>query len=151
MGSSRLARTALVAVAVAGLVGGLGFLALRTVGFGQPQDPAREGARLYSANCAGCHGDNGNRIPVVPLYSWDYLDQLGDPYIVNSITQGKNAMQPFAREQGGSLGEDQIEAIVRYLVHPKESGRAQTRLTKKLLDTLNSEPEKVLFPKSNLR
>src|SRR6266545_4326272 len=44
-----------------------------------------------------------------------------------------------------------LEAIVRYLVHPKESGRVKTRLTKKLLEKLNSEPERVLFPKSNLR
>lgn len=44
-----------------------------------------------------------------------------------------------------------LEAIVRYLVHPKESGRVKTRLTKKLLDKLNTEPERVLFPKSNLR
>jgi small-conductance mechanosensitive channel len=44
-----------------------------------------------------------------------------------------------------------LDAIVRYLVHPKESGRVKTRLTKKLLDRLNSEPEKVLFPKSNMR
>jgi small-conductance mechanosensitive channel len=44
-----------------------------------------------------------------------------------------------------------LEAIVRYLVHPKESGRIKTRLIKKLLDKLNAEPERVLFPKSNLR
>jgi small-conductance mechanosensitive channel len=44
-----------------------------------------------------------------------------------------------------------LDAIVRYLVHPKESGRVKTRITKKLLDRLNTEPEKVLFPKSNLR
>jgi small-conductance mechanosensitive channel len=44
-----------------------------------------------------------------------------------------------------------LEAIVRYLVHPKESGRVKTRLIKKLLDKLNTEPERVLFPKSNLR
>ena len=44
-----------------------------------------------------------------------------------------------------------LEAIVRYLVHPKEAGRVKTRLTKKLLDRLNTEPERVLFPKSNLR
>ena len=44
-----------------------------------------------------------------------------------------------------------LEAIVRYLVHPKESGRVKTRLTKKLLERLNAEPERVLFPKSNLR
>ena len=44
-----------------------------------------------------------------------------------------------------------LDAIVRYLVHPKESGRIKTRLIKKLLDRLNAEPERVLFPKSNLR
>jgi small-conductance mechanosensitive channel len=44
-----------------------------------------------------------------------------------------------------------LDAIVRYLVHPKESGRVKTRITKKLLDRLNTEPERVLFPKSNLR
>ena len=44
-----------------------------------------------------------------------------------------------------------LDAIVRYLVHPKESGRVKTRITKKLLDRLNTEPERVLFPNSNLR
>lgn len=44
-----------------------------------------------------------------------------------------------------------LEVIVRYLVHPKESGRVKTRLIKKLLGKLNAEPERVLFPKSNLR
>ena len=44
-----------------------------------------------------------------------------------------------------------LEAIVRYLVHPKESGRIKTRLTRKLLEALNAESERVLFPKSNLR
>ena len=44
-----------------------------------------------------------------------------------------------------------LEAIVRYLVHPKESGRVKTRIITKLLDRLNAEPQRVLFPKSNLR
>jgi small-conductance mechanosensitive channel len=44
-----------------------------------------------------------------------------------------------------------IEAIVRYLVRPKESGRVKTRLTRKLLAALNTAPDRVLFPKSNLR
>lgn len=44
-----------------------------------------------------------------------------------------------------------LEAIVRYLVPPKEAGRVKTRLIKKLLEKLNAEPERVLFPKSNLR
>jgi small-conductance mechanosensitive channel len=44
-----------------------------------------------------------------------------------------------------------LEAIVRYLVHPKESGRVKTRLIKNLLEKLNADSERVLFPKSNLR
>lgn len=44
-----------------------------------------------------------------------------------------------------------LEAIVRYLVHPKESGRVKTRVITKLLERLNAEPQRVLFPKSNLR
>lgn len=44
-----------------------------------------------------------------------------------------------------------LEAIVRYLVHPKEAGRIKTRIIKKLLDQLNAEPDRVLFPKSNMR
>jgi small-conductance mechanosensitive channel len=44
-----------------------------------------------------------------------------------------------------------LEAIVRYLVNPKESGRVKTQLTLKLLKALNAQPDKVLFPKSNAR
>jgi small-conductance mechanosensitive channel len=44
-----------------------------------------------------------------------------------------------------------LEAIVRYIVHPKESGRVKTRIITKLLEKLNAEPERVMFPKSNLR
>jgi hypothetical protein len=44
-----------------------------------------------------------------------------------------------------------LEAIVRYLVHPKESGRVKTRLINNLLARLNEHPERVLFPKGDLR
>jgi small-conductance mechanosensitive channel len=39
-----------------------------------------------------------------------------------------------------------LEAIVRYLVAPREAGRVKTRLIKKLLAALNAEPDKVMFP-----
>ena len=39
-----------------------------------------------------------------------------------------------------------LEAIVRYLVAPREAGRVKTRLIKKLLAALNADPEKVMFP-----
>src|SRR5262249_13082015 len=37
-----------------------------------------------------------------------------------------------------------LDAIVRYLVDPKQSGPVKTRLTRKLLAALNAAPEKVL-------
>jgi small-conductance mechanosensitive channel len=44
-----------------------------------------------------------------------------------------------------------LEAILRYLVEPKQAGRVKTRLIQELLRRLNAEPERALFPKSNLR
>jgi small-conductance mechanosensitive channel len=44
-----------------------------------------------------------------------------------------------------------LEAIVRYLVHPKEAGRVKTRLIKELLDRLNAEPDRVMFPRDSAR
>ncbi len=40
-----------------------------------------------------------------------------------------------------------LDAIVRYIVPPREAGRIKTRLIKKLLAALNAAPDKVLFPK----
>jgi small-conductance mechanosensitive channel len=44
-----------------------------------------------------------------------------------------------------------IEAIVRYLVEPRRAGATKTRLIKKMLERLNAEPEKVMFPKGDAR
>jgi hypothetical protein len=44
-----------------------------------------------------------------------------------------------------------LEAIVRYLVHPKEAGRVKTRLIEDLLTRLNAAPDRVLFPRGNSR
>ena len=39
-----------------------------------------------------------------------------------------------------------LEAIVRYLVAPREAGRVKTRLIKRLLAALNAAPDRVMFP-----
>jgi small-conductance mechanosensitive channel len=44
-----------------------------------------------------------------------------------------------------------LEAIVRYVVEPRKAGRVKTALTQKILLALNREPDRVLFPKSNMR
>ena len=44
-----------------------------------------------------------------------------------------------------------LEAIVRYLVHPKDAGRVKSRLIMELLERLNAEPDRVLFPRDSAR
>ena len=44
-----------------------------------------------------------------------------------------------------------VEVIVRYLVKPRTAGQVKTRLIKKMLERLNAEPEKVMFPKGDNR
>jgi small-conductance mechanosensitive channel len=44
-----------------------------------------------------------------------------------------------------------IDAIVRYLVEPRRAGAVKTRLTKKILERLNQEPDRVMFPKADNR
>ncbi len=93
-------------------------LAARASGWGTSPDVVAEGAGLFSANCVSCHGDAGTRIPMVPLSSRAYLDQLGDSELVTAISNGKNSMPGFA-QPSGQLSADQIEAIVRYLWAPQ--------------------------------
>jgi small-conductance mechanosensitive channel len=44
-----------------------------------------------------------------------------------------------------------VNAIVRYLVPPREAGAVKTQLIPKLLAALNAEPERVMFPKGDAR
>jgi small-conductance mechanosensitive channel len=44
-----------------------------------------------------------------------------------------------------------IDAIVRYLVSPREAGSIKNRLIPKLLAALNAQPERVMFPKGDAR
>ncbi len=44
-----------------------------------------------------------------------------------------------------------VDAIVRYLVAPREAGSVKSRLIPKLLAALNAQPEKVMFPKGDAR
>ena len=44
-----------------------------------------------------------------------------------------------------------VDAIVRYLVSPREAGSIKSRLIPKLLAALNAQPGKVMFPKGDAR
>ena len=44
-----------------------------------------------------------------------------------------------------------LDAIVRYVVNPKQAGRVKSRMIRELLQKLNAEPDRVLFPKGDAR
>lgn len=44
-----------------------------------------------------------------------------------------------------------VDAIVRYLVSPREAGPIKSRLIPKLLAALNAAPQRVMFPKGDAR
>ena len=69
---------------------------------------------LYSQNCSGCHGDNGQRGAAIALNDPKYLALVDDTSLRNVIARGyKNGLMPgFAVSASGMLTDQQISAIV---------------------------------------
>lgn len=71
-----------------------------------------DGARLYSQNCAVCHGENGMGGIGVPLALPSFQATISDEYIRKSIVNGRpGRVMPAYR----SLTEAQLDALVRYV------------------------------------
>ena len=68
---------------------------------------------LYSANCSGCHGTNGQFGAARPLNDPLYLSLADTAYLVQITSDGVHGslMPPFAREQGGGLTNQQVSDI----------------------------------------
>jgi cytochrome c oxidase cbb3-type subunit III len=71
-------------------------------------------ATLYSDNCGGCHGPNGQGGAALALANPVYLAIAGDSVIRNAAAQGVagTLMPAFARSAGGALTDQQIDSIV---------------------------------------
>ncbi len=69
---------------------------------------------LYGSNCAGCHGSEGKGGAAVGLASPVYLAIADDATIRRVVSDGVpgTAMPAFARQSGGMLTNEQIDAIV---------------------------------------
>jgi cytochrome c oxidase cbb3-type subunit 3 len=69
---------------------------------------------LYRANCAGCHGENGRHGAAAALADPLYLAIADDATIRRVVKNGVpgTAMPAFAREAGGMLTQQQVDAIV---------------------------------------
>jgi cytochrome c oxidase cbb3-type subunit 3 len=70
---------------------------------------------LYSENCAGCHGDNGEFGAALPLNNPAYLAIVDDASVRAAIANGiaGTSMPAFATSSGGMLSNDQVAAIVK--------------------------------------
>jgi small-conductance mechanosensitive channel len=62
---------------------------------------------------------------------------------VNQVEVQERPVVIFRLSESGSL-----EAILRYLVHPKEAGKVKSRMIRELLAELNANPDRAMFPKS---
>ena len=80
-----------------------------------PSDQVVDFATLYSQNCAGCHGSNGQMGPAPPLNDELFRAMLPEKELEAVLMQGrKNTLMPaFAQENGGTLTATQIEVLVR--------------------------------------
>jgi cytochrome c oxidase cbb3-type subunit III len=107
----------------------LAFAALLLSGCGAPHGQPQKGSetlaptevlefgQLFSANCAGCHGDNGRGGAAIALANPVYLALADDRTIRNAIANGVRgtAMPAFAESAGGLLTDKQIDVITQQM------------------------------------
>ena len=87
--------------------------------------PLEIGQRLFSQNCAACHGEFGEGGPnparagdiIAPISSSEYLRTRDDTTLRAVINAGQPnfGMSPFGSVFGGPLDEEDITAIVAFL------------------------------------
>ncbi len=70
--------------------------------------------KLYSGNCAGCHGANGRDGAAVCLANPEFQALMDDATLRQTIAHGeKGTLMPgFALESGGPLNSAQVDALV---------------------------------------
>jgi cytochrome c oxidase cbb3-type subunit 3/ubiquinol-cytochrome c reductase cytochrome c subunit len=80
----------------------------------------KHGAELYAHICAVCHGKNGegykaDRAPA--LAQQDFLASVNNWFLRSSIARGRTGttMSAWAKEHGGPLSSDDIDALVAFI------------------------------------
>jgi cytochrome c oxidase cbb3-type subunit 3/ubiquinol-cytochrome c reductase cytochrome c subunit len=85
----------------------------------EPEVPRPESVisfdQLYAENCSGCHGKNGDQGPAANLANPEYQALIDDASLRDVIVNGeKGTLMPgFGSKAGGTLTDQQIEAIVQ--------------------------------------
>lgn len=70
---------------------------------------------LFAMNCAGCHGAGGELGPAPPLNDPLFVEIVPEDLLTSVIQDGRagTPMPPFARTQGGTLTDEQIQVLVK--------------------------------------
>lgn len=80
---------------------------------------AAAGGRLYAANCASCHGPQGQGIEAPALNNKVLLAAASDDYLISTIGQGRRgtAMQSFQNPSSvhPALSPEDIQSIVTFI------------------------------------
>ena len=76
------------------------------------------GRPLWSANCASCHGRNGQGVDAPALNSKEFFEVASEQRIHHIIQAGVpgTEMGAWWNEFGGPLTDEQVRAIVAYLL-----------------------------------
>jgi mono/diheme cytochrome c family protein len=79
-----------------------------------PPDKVTDFSSLYASNCAACHGSEGKGGAAIGLGDPVYLAIAADATIRGVVSDGVSgtAMPAFARQSGGMLTNEQVDAIV---------------------------------------
>jgi cytochrome c oxidase cbb3-type subunit III len=80
-----------------------------------PPNQVTEFNRIYSQNCAGCHGVSGKGGAAIALANPVFLAIVDDAVIRRTVANGVHAtaMPAFAQSAGGMLTDKQINALVQ--------------------------------------
>jgi mono/diheme cytochrome c family protein len=84
---------------------------------GAQANRVNQGAALFAANCAACHGPDATGGTAPTLNSKQFLTTADDLTIKNTVRVGLagTAMRSWGKDLGGPFDDKQIAAIVAYL------------------------------------
>ncbi len=94
---------------------------VRAARFGE-REFSSDGATIFSAFCAGCHGTEGQgrRAPGMPAFpaiaNPDFLSRVSDDFLTQTIRRGRPGRRmPAWGEKDGGLRPEEIRAVVAHL------------------------------------
>lgn len=140
-----------VAVAAVAAVGAAVWMRFDTATPGDPADPGQvaQGAALYGAHCASCHGANlegqpdwqtrkpDDRLPAPPHDETGHTWHHPDDVLFGIVKDGIAGYAPPGYESdmpafGGALSDDEIWAVLAYIKSrwPAEIQQRQFRVTR---------------------